>query len=99
VRELKLSKQRAEELVQNILPDGMAAELRTRGACRADSLRGSCGPFRGFLRLHQSGRPGRINVSAEFHQRVWESVVAEARGPVGCKSKGLLEMFFIDSVK
>ena len=50
-------------------------------------------------RIESAGEPGRINVSAAFHDRVREQVVAEARGQVGCKSKGLIEMFFIDSVK
>jgi len=50
-------------------------------------------------RIESAGEPGRINVSAEFYERVRDQVTAEPRGQVGCKSKGLLEMFFIDSVK
>jgi len=50
-------------------------------------------------RIESAGEPGRINVSAAFHERVREQVIAESRGEVGCKSKGLMEMFFIDAMR
>ena len=50
-------------------------------------------------RIESAGTPGRINVSAVFHDKVRDLVNAEARGPIGCKNKGEVDMFFIDSLK
>ena len=50
-------------------------------------------------RIESAGTPGRINVSADFHEKVRDLVHSEARGPIGCKNKGEVEMFFIDGMK
>jgi len=50
-------------------------------------------------RIESAGEPGRINASADFHCWVSEEVLSEARGPIDCKSKGQIEMFFIDGIK
>ncbi len=50
-------------------------------------------------RVESAGTPGRINVSAAFHEKVRDHVVSEARGPIGCKNKGEVEMFFVDSLR
>ena len=50
-------------------------------------------------RIESGGSPGRINVSAAFHDKVRDLVVSEARGLIDCKNKGEVEMFFIDALK
>ncbi len=50
-------------------------------------------------RIESSGEPGRINVSAAFHDRVRDQVVSMPRGLIDCKHKGDIEMFFIDGLK
>lgn len=50
-------------------------------------------------RIESAGESGRINVSAAFHDKVRDHVNSEPRGPIGCKNKGCLEMFFINSLK
>ena len=50
-------------------------------------------------RIESAGEPGRINVSAAFHERVRDVVVSEHRGFIGCKNKGAVEMYFIDVLK
>ena len=46
-------------------------------------------------RMESSGAPGRINVSAEVHQRVEPFYLWEARGPQPIKNLGMAEMFFL----
>jgi class 3 adenylate cyclase len=50
-------------------------------------------------RVESAGEPGRVNVSAAFHERVRDHVVSEARGAIHCKNKGGVEMFFVDALK
>jgi adenylate cyclase len=50
-------------------------------------------------RIESAGAPGRINVSALFHDRVRDHVVAESRGAIDCKNRGKVEMFFVDVPK
>jgi len=46
-------------------------------------------------RMESSGAPGRINVSAEIHQRVEPHYRWEARGPQPVRNLGMAEMFFL----
>jgi class 3 adenylate cyclase len=46
-------------------------------------------------RMESSGAPGRINVSAAFHERAPKQYRWEARGPRPVKGLGLAEMFFL----
>jgi class 3 adenylate cyclase len=46
-------------------------------------------------RMESSGAPGRINVSADVHQRVEPHYLWEARGPQPVKNLGAAEMFFL----
>lgn len=47
-------------------------------------------------RIESAGKPGRINASRTFYERVAEHVEAENRGALECKGKGEVEMFFIN---
>ncbi len=46
-------------------------------------------------RMESSGAPGRINVSAVFHDRAPKEYRWEARGPQPVKGLGMAEMFFL----
>jgi class 3 adenylate cyclase len=46
-------------------------------------------------RMESSGAPGRINVSAAFHERAPKTYRWEARGPQPVKGLGMAEMFFL----
>ncbi len=48
-------------------------------------------------RIESAGEAGRINISRAFYDRVAAHVVAEPRGEVCCKSKGSLEMYFVNN--
>jgi adenylate cyclase len=50
-------------------------------------------------RIESAGEPGRINVSAAFHDRIRDHVVSEYRGGIECKNRGKVEMFFVDALK
>jgi class 3 adenylate cyclase len=46
-------------------------------------------------RMESSGAPGRINVSAAFHQRAPKDYLWEPRGPQPVKGLGTAEMYFL----
>jgi class 3 adenylate cyclase len=46
-------------------------------------------------RMESSGAPGRINVSAAFHQRAPQDYLWEPRGPQPVKGLGTAEMYFL----
>jgi len=46
-------------------------------------------------RMESSGAPGKINVSAPFHDRAPKTYQWEARGPQPVKGLGTAEMFFL----
>jgi len=50
-------------------------------------------------RIESAGEPGRVNVSASFHDCIREQVISVPRGSIDCKHKGRLEMFFVDGFK
>jgi len=50
-------------------------------------------------RVESAGEPGLINVSIDFHSWVADQVISEPRGPIDCKNKGEIEMFFIEGLK
>ncbi|MBS0656858.1 MAG: GAF domain-containing protein [Verrucomicrobia bacterium] len=49
-------------------------------------------------RVESVGKPGRINVTAAFHERVKAWVESEPRGALECKGKGAVEMYFINAL-
>jgi adenylate cyclase len=49
-------------------------------------------------RLESAGVPGRINISDEFRAHLPAGAVCEARGLVAVKGKGMVEMYFLDSL-
>jgi len=49
-------------------------------------------------RLESAGVPGRVNISDEFRAHLPAGAVCEARGLVAVKGKGMVEMYFLDSL-
>lgn len=49
-------------------------------------------------RVESAGKPGRINATAAFYERVKAWVEAEPRGALECKGKGAVEMFFLNAL-
>lgn len=50
-------------------------------------------------RLESSGAPGRVNISAATYELVKDFFVCEYRGKITAKSKGEIEMYFVDSIR
>jgi len=50
-------------------------------------------------RMESASEPGRINVSATFHNLVRDHVTAVHRGAINCKNKGEVDMYFIEGLK
>jgi adenylate cyclase len=49
-------------------------------------------------RLESAGAPGRVNISDEFRAHLPAGAVCDPRGLVAVKGKGMMEMFFLDSL-
>jgi class 3 adenylate cyclase len=49
-------------------------------------------------RLESASEPGRVNMSAEFRHALPPNAACESRGEVEVKSKGKMEMFFLQSI-
>lgn len=50
-------------------------------------------------RVESAGKPGRVNVTRAFFERVQEWVEAEPRGALECKGKGAVEMYFVNALR
>lgn len=49
--------------------------------------------------MEQHGQPGKVNISADTHALVKDRFVCTDRGKIVTKSKGDVEMYFVDGVK
>jgi adenylate cyclase len=48
-------------------------------------------------RMESHGVPGRIHVSAAFHERTRDAFLYESRGPLQIKGKGVLDTYFLEA--
>jgi len=47
-------------------------------------------------RMESAGQPGKINISAQTYEQIKDSFKCSFRGKLEVKSKGLIEMYFVD---
>ena len=50
-------------------------------------------------RMESSGQPGRINISGRTYELIQDQFVCSFRGKIEAKNKGMIDMYFVESLK